>query len=76
MKYIRTIFDMIFNFVTFMVLSAAGTIYIIVLAADNDVKMAEKKREQTEYCYSQSMVLVKTEAGSRCVLPQHLVELK
>lgn len=76
---IRYICDVIFSFGTFLILALAGFLYIMYLAVNavnDDMENQEKRRAQTEYCYSQLMILVETDAGTRCVAPQSLVRVK
>jgi hypothetical protein len=48
---------------------------IINVAAKQNAD-TEQKRVATEACYAQGMVLVLSDAGQRCVLPQSLVKVK
>ena len=76
MKYVREIFDMIFNFGTFAILMMAGFVYILLQVADSEDCRHELRQKQTAYCYSQNMILVETDAGRHCTPASSLVVIK
>jgi hypothetical protein len=47
----------------------------LTISEQEQINRKETKRI-TEACYTQGMVLVDTDAGQRCVLPQSLVKVK
>lgn len=58
-----------------MLLGAAFIWFCFALAEESNRKR-ELTKQRTEYCYSQGMVLVSTDAGQRCVDPKSLVKVK
>lgn len=73
---VKSIFDGIFSFWTFMLVMTVLFIWIGVQATENDDKIKEQTRIATEACYAQGMVLVQSDAGPRCASPQSLVKVK
>lgn len=68
MKYIKKIFDVIFSFEAIFVMCGGALVLSgFALADELDYKMAKVGR-----CYNKGMVLVKTDAGERCVEPKKL----
>ena len=72
MKYVREIFDMIFSGYTFILLLVVGFFYLILQI--NEVEKLRQK--EAAYCYSQNMIVVKTDAGRHCALPSSLTAIK
>lgn len=72
MKYVRDIFDMIFSVYTFILLLMVGFVFLI--AAIN--KAEQFRQKEAAYCYSQNMIVVKTDAGRHCALPSSLTAIK
>lgn len=73
-KFLEFIVDNIFTFI-FIVLGGLF-IYAMFMVAEAGNVSRENTRKLTEVCYAQGMVLVDTDAGQRCVLPQSLVKVK
>lgn len=73
---VQSVVDGIFSFSTFMLLMIGLFIWIIISIGERDAANRETLRLNTEACYEQGMVLVQSDAGQRCVLPQSLVKVK
>ncbi len=75
-NFLKTLADYVFSFGMFMFLFCAGivTLFGSLIVAENEQR--ELTQLRTEACYSQGMVLVQSDAGQRCVLPQSLVKVK
>ena len=75
-NFLKSVADYVFSFGMFMFLFITGV--ILLLGGIVEAEQASKERTQlrTEACYSQGMVLVRSDAGERCVLPQSLVKVK
>ena len=75
-KFLKFVAEYIFSFGMFMFLFLTAVLILlgsIAVAAD---EAREQTQLRTEACYSQGMVLVRSDAGERCVLPQSLVKVK
>jgi hypothetical protein len=76
MKYVREIFDMIFDMIfsagTFFLLLIVGFFYLILHI--NEVE--ELRQKEAAYCYSQNMIVVKTDAGRHCAPASSLTAIK
>ena len=75
-NFLKSVADYVFSFWTFVLL--VGFLFGWILIGITDQERANRKQTLalTEACYSQGMVLVRTDAGERCVLPQSLVKVK
>jgi hypothetical protein len=75
-NFLKSVADYVFSYWTFILL--VGFLFGWVLISINDQERANRKQTLalTEACYAQGMVLVRTDAGQRCVLPQSLVKIK
>ena len=75
-NFLKSVADYVFSYWTFILL--VGFLFGWVLISINDQERANRKQTLalTEACYAQGMVLVRTDAGQRCVLPQSLVKVK
>jgi hypothetical protein len=75
-EFFKSLADYVFSFGMFMFLFVVGVVLLMsgIVAAEN--KAREQTQLRTEACYSQGMVLVQSDAGQRCVLPQSLVKVK
>jgi hypothetical protein len=75
-NFLKSVADYVFSFWTFILL--VGFLFGWILISIHEQEDAERKQTLalTEACYSQGMVLVRTDAGQRCVLPQSLVKVK
>lgn len=75
-RFLEFVVDKVFSFGTFCILGTAGFIFLMFNIVDSDIKRQEATRVATEACYSQGMVLVRTDAGERCVDPRTLVKVR
>lgn len=73
---VKSVVDGIFNFYTVWFVLVALFVWLIIIVANKENADAEQTRIATEACYEQGMVLVQSDAGQRCVLPQSLVKVK
>jgi hypothetical protein len=75
-NFFKSLADYVFSFGMFMFLFCVGVVLLMsgIVTAEN--KAREQTQLRTEACYSQGMVLVQSDAGQRCVLPQSLVKVK
>lgn len=75
-EFFKSLADYVFSFGTFCVLFAASFIFLILTISEQSEVARKETQRITEACYSQGMILVQTDAGQRCVLPQSLVKVK
>ena len=75
-NFLKSLADYVFSFGMYMFLVCAGFIYVMITVFNAEDRQREATRIATEACYSQGMVLVQSDAGQRCVLPQSLVKVK
>ena len=73
---LKTLADYVFSFGMFMFLFVVAVIGLVSSIAIASAEQAEQTQLRVEACYAQGMVLVRTDAGQRCVLPQSLVKVK
>jgi len=73
---LKSLADYVFSFGMFMFLFAVAVIGLVCSIAVTAAEQAEQTQLRVEACYAQGMVLVRTDAGQRCVLPQSLVKVK
>ncbi len=59
-----------------LILIGAAFIWFCFAIAEKSNRNRELTKQKTEYCYSQGMVLVSTDAGPRCADPRTLVKVK
>jgi hypothetical protein len=75
-KFLEFVVDKVFSgFTLFLIFTGAFIFLIFSIAEQGEINRKETQRI-TEACYSQGMVLVQSDAGQRCVLPQSLVKVK
>ena len=75
-EFFKSLADYVFSFGMFMFLFVTG---IVILFCGMIIKTNELEKQtqlRVEACYAQGMVLVHSDAGQRCVLPQSLVKVK
>jgi hypothetical protein len=72
----KSIIDGIFSFWTFWLIMVGLVVMILIQAGETEARAKVETQQLTEACYSQGMVLVQSDAGQRCVLPQSLVKVK
>lgn len=75
-EFFKSLADYVFSFGMFMLLSVTGFVFLMVGIVEAEQESKERTQLRTEACYSQGMVLVRSDAGQRCVLPQSLVKVK
>ena len=75
-NFFKSLADYVFSFGMFMFLFVVGVVLLMsgIVAAESEQRKQTQLR--TEACYSQGMVLIQSDAGQRCVLPQSLVTVK
>lgn len=67
--------DRVFSLETFMLLCLVGWFFGLYHIVADDIDRSERERVATEFCYSQNMILVSSDAGKRCVEPSALVKV-
>jgi hypothetical protein len=75
-KFLKFVADYVFSFGMFMFLFGTAVLILLGSIAVASDKANEQTQLRVEACYAQGMVLVRTDAGQRCVLPQSLVKVK
>ena len=75
-EFFKSLADYVFSFGMFMFLFVVGVVLLLSSIAIASAEQAEQTQLRVEACYAQGMVLVRTDAGQRCVLPQSLVKVK
>jgi hypothetical protein len=75
-KFFKSLADYVFSFGTFCVLIVASFVFLLLTISEQEQINRKETQRITEACYTQGMVLVDTDAGQRCVLPQSLVKVK
>jgi hypothetical protein len=75
-EFFKSLADYVFSFGMFMFLFVVGVVFLVSNIAIASAEQAEQTQLRIEACYAQGMVLVRTDAGQRCVLPQSLVKVK
>lgn len=75
-EFFKSLADYVFSFGMFMFLFVVGAVLLLssIVTAENEQR--EQTQLRTEACYAQGMVLIQSDAGQRCVLPQSLVKVK
>jgi hypothetical protein len=73
-KFLKFVAEYVFSFGMF--LFCVGFVFLMgsIVIATNEAR--EQTQLRTEACYSQGMVLVRSDSGQHCVLPQFLVKVK
>lgn len=75
-NFLKSLADYVFSFYTIWFSLVVLFGLLIIGIADQERANRKQTLAFTEACYSQGMVLVRTDAGQRCVLPQSLVKVK
>jgi hypothetical protein len=75
-NFLKSVADYVFSFYTIWFGLVVLFGLLIINVAEKENADTEQKRVATEACYAQGMVLVQSDAGQRCVLPQSLVKVK
>jgi len=73
---LKSLADYVFSFGMGMFLFVVAVIGLLTSIAVASAEQAELTQLRVEACYAQGMVLVRTDAGQRCVLPQSLVKVQ
>ena len=68
-NFFKELADVVFSFGTFITLVILGFLFLMFRLGDLD-------RHQNQFCYAKNMVVVHTDAGSRCAIPSLLIEIK
>jgi len=72
----KKVSDVIFSFGMFAFISTLGIVLLLGSIISEEKELRKQTQIRTEACYAQGMVLVRSDAGERCVLPQSLVKVK
>ena len=79
-KFLEFVVDKVFSAGTFLLILSSAFLYTMFNIADSQEAARQADREKTqkiaEACYSQGMVVVRTDAGERCADPRTLVKVK
>ncbi len=75
-NFLKSVADYVFSFGMFMFLFCTGVLLLISAIFIKTDEQREQTQLRVEACYAQGMVLVRSDAGERCVLPQSLVKVK
>jgi hypothetical protein len=75
-KFLEFVVDYVFSFGTLCLILIGVFVWAMTGVFERDKINRESYKLAVEACYSQGMVLVDTDAGQRCVLPQSLVKVK
>ena len=75
-EFFKSLADYVFSFGMFMFLFVTGFILLISAIAIKSEEQRKQTQLRVEACYAQGMVLIRSDAGERCVLPQSLVKVK
>lgn len=66
---VKNIIDNVFSFGFFMLMACAALFYVALISID-------ESSTKTQACYKAGLIKVSTDAGSYCVDPVNLVEIK
>lgn len=73
---VKLIIDRVFSGSTLFIIAMVVFLFIMYRAViDGNVNAAQRKANIAA-CYNHGMVLVETDAGSRCALPANLIAFK
>jgi len=75
-KFLKFVADYVFSFGMFMFLFCVGFVFLMGSIVVETNEQRERTQLRTEACYAQGMVLVRSDAGERCVDPKSLVKVK
>jgi len=75
-EFFKGVADVVFSFGMFMFLFITGVLLLLGGIVIKTEELEAQTQLQVEACYAQGMVLVLSDAGQRCVLPQSLVKVK
>ena len=75
-RFLEFVVDYVFSPFTLVIIIACGLVYGVFKLSEVSSARREEHQAKVEYCYSQNMVLVHTDAGERCVEPSSLVRVK
>ena len=66
---VKNVVDNVFSFGFFMLMACAALFYVALVSID-------ESSAKTKACYKAGLIKVSTDAGSYCVAPTNLVEIK
>jgi hypothetical protein len=75
-EFFKSLAKYVFSFGMFLFLFCTGVLFLLSAIVIKTEEQREQTQLRTEACYAQGMVLVQSDAGQRCVLPQSLVKIK
>jgi hypothetical protein len=75
-KFLEFVVDKVFSTATLFLILFSVVIYIMFSVAEAQEVARKNTQKITEACYSQGMVVVRTDVGSRCADPRTLVKVK
>ena len=75
-EFFKSLADYVFSFGMFMFLFITGVLLLLGGIVIKTEELEKQTQLRVEACYAQGMVLVLSDAGQRCVLPQSLVKVK
>jgi hypothetical protein len=75
-NFFKSVADCVFSFGMFMFLFITGVLLLLGGFVIKTEELEKQTQLRVEACYAQGMVLVHSDAGQRCVLPQSLVKVK
>ena len=75
-EFFKSLAKYVFSFGMFMFLFGTAVLILLGSIAIASKEQAEQTQLRVEACYAQGMVLIRSDAGERCVLPQSLVKVK
>jgi ascorbate-specific PTS system EIIC-type component UlaA len=75
-KFLEGFVDVVFSTATLFLILFSVVIYVMFSVAEAQEVARKNTQKITEACYSQGMVVVRTDVGSRCADPRTLVKVK
>ena len=74
-KFLEFIMDVVFSAATLLLIFFSLFVYVMFSVAEAQELARKNTQKITEACYSQGMVVVRTDVGSRCADPRTLVKV-
>ena len=75
-EFFKSLADYVFSFGMFAFLTCVGFVFLMTTIVAAESEQREQTQLRTETCYAQGMVLIRSDAGERCVDPKSLVKVK
>ena len=75
-KFLEFIMDVVFSAATLLLIFFSLFVYVMFSVAEAQEVTRKNTQKITEACYSQGMVVVRTDVGQRCADPRTLVKVK